>query len=188
MSHATRPMSTSQSRAKSPSLTHQGALQPAQSVPLPAEQTGQGSGEESQTEDQLILALISSTHLWCLCHQPWPRWLQYIQQKATPKDKEPPKLNLFGQKKSTSRLQMRTANYQAPLMKHDYLKWDSIFKFVDKFLQGNREEFKPLMAKSQLVVHTTFQAVFHLQIQLPDLWLPQLPGGEILLAAVIRDP
>ncbi|EMP27399.1 hypothetical protein UY3_15553 [Chelonia mydas] len=81
------------------------------------------------------------------------------QQAPAPKAKEAKRLDLFGRKVYSSRgLQLRIANQQAILNRHNFNSWAAVGKFKDNLPQGSQQEFTALADEGKAVAKTSLQA------------------------------
>ncbi|EMP26534.1 hypothetical protein UY3_16379 [Chelonia mydas] len=81
------------------------------------------------------------------------------QQATAPKAKEAKCLDLFGRKVySSGGLQLRIANHQATLNRHNFSSWAAVGKFKDNLPQGSQQQFTALVDKGKTVAKTSLQA------------------------------
>ncbi|EMP29764.1 hypothetical protein UY3_13134, partial [Chelonia mydas] len=79
------------------------------------------------------------------------------QQAPAPKAKEAKHLDLFGRKGySSGGLQLRIANQQTILNRHNFNSWAAVGKFKDNLPQGSQQEF--LVDEGKAVAKTSLQA------------------------------
>nr|XP_042697612.1 uncharacterized protein LOC122172305 [Chrysemys picta bellii] len=81
------------------------------------------------------------------------------QQAPAPKGKEAKRLDLFGRKVySSGGLQLRIANQQAILNRHNFNSWASFAKFKDSLPPDAHQEFMALVDEGMAVAKTSLQA------------------------------
>ncbi|XP_065413298.1 uncharacterized protein LOC135973527 [Chrysemys picta bellii] len=81
------------------------------------------------------------------------------QQAPAPKGKEAKRLDLFGRKVySSGGLQLRIANQQAILNRHNFNSWASVSKFKDSLPPDAHHEFTALVDEGMAVAKTSLQA------------------------------
>ncbi|EMP42616.1 hypothetical protein UY3_00081 [Chelonia mydas] len=81
------------------------------------------------------------------------------QQAPAPEAREAKRLDLFGRKVySSAGLQLRIANQQAILNRHNFNSWAAVGKFKDNLPQGSQQEFMTLVDEGKAVAKTSLQA------------------------------
>ncbi|XP_050791602.1 uncharacterized protein LOC127041850 [Gopherus flavomarginatus] len=81
------------------------------------------------------------------------------KQALAPKAKEAEHLGLFGRKMySSGGLQLRIANKQTILSRHNFNSWAAVGKFKDNLPQGSQQEFTALVDEGKAVAKTSLKA------------------------------